>query len=109
MTGWRLGFSLWPDQLIDKARKLAVNAWSCVNAPAQYAALAALTGPQDEGCRRRSECPSPSILCLPVSGRPRNWHRCSRRQVAVIGVLGEGYIRLSYSTENIQRALKPRS
>lgn len=46
MTGWRMGYSLWPDQLIDKARKLAVNAWSCVNAPAQYAGLAALTGPQ---------------------------------------------------------------
>ncbi|QFT29964.1 Aspartate aminotransferase [Labrenzia sp. THAF82] len=47
MTGWRIGFSLWPEQLIDKARKLAVNAWSCVNAPTQYAALAALEGPQD--------------------------------------------------------------
>ncbi|MEO9529699.1 pyridoxal phosphate-dependent aminotransferase [Roseibium sp.] len=46
MTGWRMGFSLWPDQLMDKARKLAVNAWSCVNAPAQFGALAALTGPQ---------------------------------------------------------------
>ncbi|EFO31393.1 aspartate transaminase [Roseibium sp. TrichSKD4] len=46
MTGWRMGYSLWPDQLIDKARKLAVNAWSCVNAPAQFAGLAALTGPQ---------------------------------------------------------------
>ncbi|GAA0777062.1 pyridoxal phosphate-dependent aminotransferase [Roseibium denhamense] len=47
MTGWRLGYAVWPDGLIDKARKLAVNAWSCVNAPAQYAGLAALTGPQD--------------------------------------------------------------
>ena len=47
MTGWRLGYSVWPDGLYDKARKLAVNAWSCVNAPAQYAALEALTGPQD--------------------------------------------------------------
>lgn len=47
MTGWRLGYSIWPDGLYDKVRKLAVNAWSCVNAPAQYAALAALTGPQD--------------------------------------------------------------
>ena len=47
MTGWRMGYSVWPEQLIDKARKLAVNAWSCVNAPAQYAGLAALTGPQD--------------------------------------------------------------
>ncbi|GGF04975.1 pyridoxal phosphate-dependent aminotransferase [Stappia taiwanensis] len=47
MTGWRLGYAVWPEQLIDKARKLAVNAWSCVNAPAQFAGLAALTGPQD--------------------------------------------------------------
>jgi aspartate/methionine/tyrosine aminotransferase len=47
MTGWRLGYSVWPDKLYDNARKLAVNAWSCVNAPAQYAALEALTGPQD--------------------------------------------------------------
>ncbi len=47
MTGWRLGYSVWPDALYDKARKLAVNAWSCVNTPSQYAALAALTGPQD--------------------------------------------------------------
>jgi len=47
MTGWRLGYSIWPDSLYDSVRKLAVNAWSCVNAPAQYAALAALTGSQD--------------------------------------------------------------
>jgi len=47
MTGWRLGYSIWPDELFDSVRKLAVNAWSCVNAPAQYAALAAQEGPQD--------------------------------------------------------------
>ncbi|MDF2619786.1 MAG: aminotransferase class [Xanthobacteraceae bacterium] len=47
MTGWRVGWALWPEGLFDAARKLAVNAWSCVNAPAQYGALAALTGPQD--------------------------------------------------------------
>lgn len=47
MTGWRLGWSLWPEGLFEAMRKLAVNAWSCVNAPAQFAALAALTGPQD--------------------------------------------------------------
>jgi len=46
MTGWRLGYSVWPDDLYDKARKLAVNSYSCVNAPAQWAALAALEGPQ---------------------------------------------------------------
>ncbi|MEP3279318.1 MAG: pyridoxal phosphate-dependent aminotransferase [Stappiaceae bacterium] len=47
MTGWRMGYSIWPEALYDKARKLAVNAWSCVNAPAQFAGLEALTGPQD--------------------------------------------------------------
>jgi aspartate aminotransferase len=47
MTGWRLGYSVWPGKLYDYARKLAVNSFSCVNAPSQYAALEALTGPQD--------------------------------------------------------------
>jgi aspartate/methionine/tyrosine aminotransferase len=47
MTGWRMGFSVWPKPLYENVRKLAVNAWSCVNAPTQYAGLAALTGPQD--------------------------------------------------------------
>jgi len=47
MTGWRLGWSIWPEKLYDYARKLAVNCYSCVNASAQYAGLAALTGPQD--------------------------------------------------------------
>jgi aspartate aminotransferase len=47
MTGWRMGYSVWPEPLYENIRKLAVNAWSCVNAPSQYAALAALTGPQD--------------------------------------------------------------
>jgi aspartate aminotransferase len=47
MTGWRLGYSVWPKTLYEAARKLAVNCWSCVNAPAQFAGLAALTGPQD--------------------------------------------------------------
>jgi aspartate/methionine/tyrosine aminotransferase len=48
MTGWRMGWSIWPDSLYDKVRKLAVNCWSCVNAPSQYAGIAAIDGPQDE-------------------------------------------------------------
>ncbi len=47
MTGWRLGYAVWPRALYDQARKLAVNLYSCVNAPTQYAGIAALTGPQD--------------------------------------------------------------
>jgi len=54
MTGWRLGWSLWPQSLIDLATKLAINVYSCVNAPAQFAGIAALQGPQDavEGMRQ---------------------------------------------------------
>lgn len=47
MTGWRLGYAVWPGKLYDYARKLSVNLHSCVNAPTQFAGLAALTGPQD--------------------------------------------------------------
>ncbi|MEC7676365.1 MAG: pyridoxal phosphate-dependent aminotransferase [Pseudomonadota bacterium] len=47
MTGWRLGMSVWPKAVIGHAEKLAVNCHSCVNAPTQFAGLAALTGPQD--------------------------------------------------------------
>ncbi|MHA1564507.1 MAG: pyridoxal phosphate-dependent aminotransferase [Alphaproteobacteria bacterium] len=47
MTGWRLGYSVWPRTLIEGATRLAVNCHSCVNAAAQYAGIAALEGPQD--------------------------------------------------------------
>jgi aspartate/methionine/tyrosine aminotransferase len=53
MTGWRMGWSNWPNgpesaDLYDKVRKLAVNCWSCVNAPSQFAGIAAIDGPQDD-------------------------------------------------------------
>jgi len=47
MTGWRLGFAVWPKALVEAATRLAINCHSCVNAPAQYAGIAALRGPQD--------------------------------------------------------------
>ena len=47
MTGWRLGFSVWPDALIAHVTRLCVNNHSCVNAPTQFAGIAALDGPQD--------------------------------------------------------------
>ncbi|HRK25631.1 MAG TPA: pyridoxal phosphate-dependent aminotransferase, partial [Beijerinckiaceae bacterium] len=47
MTGWRMGYSVWPQAAYEAARKLAVNSYSCVNAAAQWAGLEALTGPQD--------------------------------------------------------------
>ena len=55
MTGWRLGYAIWPGKLYDYARKLAVNLYSCVNAATQYAGLAALKGPQDEVAKMVAE------------------------------------------------------
>ena len=47
MTGWRLGYSVWPAALFPHAERLAINCHSCVNAAAQYAGIAALTGPRE--------------------------------------------------------------
>jgi aspartate aminotransferase len=47
MTGWRMGYSVWPKALFPHAERLAINCHSCVNASAQYAGVAALEGPQD--------------------------------------------------------------
>jgi len=140
MTGWRLGYSVWPAALIDKARKLAVNSYSCVNAAAQWAGLAALQGPQDcvaemaraFDARRRVVVEGlnglPQVSCATPTGAFYAFPNVSRTGwkakplasalleeggVATIGgpdfgILGEGYIRLSYanSTENIQEALE---
>jgi len=55
MTGWRLGYSVWPKPWRDFARKLAVNSFSCVNSAAQFAGIAALNGPQDSVAAMRAE------------------------------------------------------
>ena len=47
MTGWRMGWSVWPEKLIPHITKLAINSFSCVNAPSQFAGIAALDGPDD--------------------------------------------------------------
>ncbi|MCO4315615.1 pyridoxal phosphate-dependent aminotransferase [Phyllobacterium sp. 21LDTY02-6] len=140
MTGWRMGWSIWPDGLYDKVRKLAVNCWSCVNAPSQYAGIAAIDGPQDDVekmCRafdrRRGivvdglnslpgvSCTTPkgAFYAFPnikETGLPAKKlasDLLEQAGVALIGgpdfgILGEGYIRLSYanSEENILRAIE---
>ncbi len=47
MTGWRLGWSFWPEHLVEHVNKLLINSVSCVNAAAQFAGIAALDGPDD--------------------------------------------------------------
>jgi len=47
MTGWRLGFGVFPPGLVEPVTRLAINSVSCTSAFSQYAAIAALDGPQD--------------------------------------------------------------
>lgn len=47
MTGWRIGYAVWPDSLVSSATRLCINDHSCVNAATQFAAIAALEGSQD--------------------------------------------------------------
>ena len=144
MTGWRMGWSIWPNgpqsaNLCDKVRKLAVNCWSCVNAPSQFAGIAAIDGPQDEvdkmmrafDNRRKLVVEGlnalPGVSCIAPKGAFYAFPNVSKTGwkakklasalldeagVALIGgpdfgILGEGYIRLSYanSEENIGKAL----
>jgi aspartate aminotransferase len=139
MTGWRLGYAVWPGKLYDYARKLAVNLHSCVNASAQYAGLAALTGPQDEVDKMVAEFDKrrkvvveglnklPGVSCTVPKGafyafpnvkrtgwKAKDLASALLNDTGVVtiggpdfGILGEGYMRLSYanSTENILKAL----
>src|SRR5882757_5129376 len=121
-------------------RLIAVNCWSCVNAPSQFAGIAAIDGPQDDVDtmmrafdRRRKIVVEglnalPDISCITPKGAFYAFPNVSKTGwkakklasalldeagVALIGgpdfgILGEGYIRLSYanSEENILRALE---
>jgi aspartate aminotransferase len=139
MTGWRLGYAIWPGKLYDYARKLAVNLYSCVNAATQYAGLAALKGPQDEVIKMVAEFDKrrkvvvdglnklPGVSCVTPKGafyafpnikrtgwKAKDLANTLLNETGVVtiggpdfGILGEGYLRLSYanSTENILKAL----
>jgi aspartate aminotransferase len=45
MTGWRLGFGVFPEPLVEPVTRLVINTVSCTAAFTQHAAVAALTGP----------------------------------------------------------------
>ncbi len=55
MTGWRLGYCIWPAEFREIALRLAVNNHSCVNNAVQAAGRAALEGPQDSVVAMRNE------------------------------------------------------
>lgn len=140
MTGWRMGWSIWPDALYNNVRKLAVNAWSCVNAPAQMAGIAAIDGSQDDVTKMMKAFDNrrklviekmnaiDNITCATPKGAFYAFPNISKtgwkakelastllQQTGVatiggpdFGILGEGYIRLSYanSEENIEKAIE---
>ena len=47
MTGWRLGYGVFPDFMMDAVTKLMTNSVSCTSVAVQMAGIAALQGPQD--------------------------------------------------------------
>jgi aspartate/methionine/tyrosine aminotransferase len=47
MTGWRMGYGVMPEWLVDAVNKLMVNSNSCTASFTQRAGIAALTGPRD--------------------------------------------------------------
>ncbi len=47
MTGWRMGYAVWPKKLVPYVTRLCINNHSCVNAATQHAGIAALTGSHD--------------------------------------------------------------
>ena len=48
MTGWRMGYGVMPEWLVDPVNKLMVNSNSCTASFTQRAGITALNGPQDE-------------------------------------------------------------
>ncbi|MDZ4801779.1 MAG: pyridoxal phosphate-dependent aminotransferase [Bryobacteraceae bacterium] len=48
MTGWRMGYGVMPEWLVDPVNKLMVNSNSCTASFTQRAGIAALNGPQDD-------------------------------------------------------------
>ncbi|MFN0170490.1 MAG: pyridoxal phosphate-dependent aminotransferase [Bryobacteraceae bacterium] len=48
MTGWRMGYGVMPEWLVDAVNKLMVNSNSCTASFTQRAGIAALSGPQDD-------------------------------------------------------------
>jgi aspartate aminotransferase len=80
MTGWRLGFGVFPPALVEPVTRLVINSVSCTSAFSQYAAIAALQGPWEpveqmvaEFRRRRDVIVAglndiPGISCLQPQG-----------------------------------------
>jgi aspartate aminotransferase len=123
MTGWRLGWVTGATERIERMLRVHQYAQACASAPAQYAAEAALSGPQEPVAEMREafekrrdvlldgleamglECPRPEGAFYAMPKVPDGWvDECIERGVVVVpgeafGSAGEGYARISYATD----------
>jgi aspartate aminotransferase len=132
MTGWRLGWVVASDERIQRMLPVHQYVQACATAASQYAAEAALSGPQDridemtESFRERRdvlldgleeiglETPTPQGAFYAMPKVPEGWvDEVISRGVVVVpggafGEGGDGYARISYAidTEEIKEALE---
>jgi aspartate aminotransferase len=131
MTGWRLGWVAAAPERIERMLRVHQYVQACASAPAQYAAEAALSGPQDvvgemvDTFEQRRDLvvgglrdigldvPTPEGAFYVMPEVPEGFvDECIARGVVVVpgeafGDAGEGYARISYatSTEELEEAL----
>ncbi len=131
MTGWRLGWVAASERRAERMLRVHQYSQACASAPAQYAAEAALTGPQDVVDemvaafeQRRDlvldeledmglDVPKPEGAFYAMPKVPEGWvEEVIDRGVVVVpgdafGEHGEGYARISYAadTEQLREAL----
>src|SRR3984893_18089482 len=86
MTGWRLGYTVAPPEVVPALAMLAVNTYTCVAEFTQYAAIDALRDREgntprmvDEFTRRREQFARdlnrvPGFRCMPPEGAFYAWH-----------------------------------
>jgi aspartate aminotransferase len=132
MTGWRLGWVVASNDRIERMIRVHQYAQACAGAPSQFAAEAALTGPQDVvdemaasfEARRDLlldgladiglDVPTPRGAFYAMPAVPDGFvDACLERDVIVVpgeafGDHGSGYVRLSYATgtEELKTAIE---
>lgn len=126
MTGWRLGWVHASERRIERMLRVHQYIQACASAPAQFAAEAALTGPQDvvdemtTSFRERRdllldgfadiglECPTPRGAFYAMPKVPDGFvSDCLDRGVIIVpgeafGDHGHGYARISYATDEAE-------
>ncbi|WP_049921296.1 pyridoxal phosphate-dependent aminotransferase [Halopiger djelfimassiliensis] len=122
MTGWRLGWVVASSDRIERMLRVHQYVQACASAPAQYAAAAALTGPQDpieemvDAFENRRDVlldglediglptPTPEGAFYAMPEVPEGWCEAVLENGVVVvpgeafGEHGAGYARLSYAT-----------